>query len=105
MGADMIPTIQRNKTPLYEQIYEFYKDAILQRRIKYNQRLPSYRTLAKELGLGNNTVLKAYEQLILEGYVKNEKRKGLYITRIDKNDWQINPVLKKAKRSTSAKPK
>jgi GntR family transcriptional regulator / MocR family aminotransferase len=105
MGADMIPTIQRNKTPLYGQIYEFYKDAILQRRIKYNQRLPSYRTLAKELGIGNNTVLKAYEQLILEGYVKNEKRKGLYVTLIDKNDWQVNPVLKKAKQSTSAKPK
>lgn len=91
----MIPIIHPSDKLLYEQIYDFYKEAILHERLKYNQRLPSYRVLAKELGVGNNTVLKAYEQLILEGYVKNERRKGLYVTKIDHRDWQINPVLKK----------
>jgi GntR family transcriptional regulator/MocR family aminotransferase len=95
-GADMIPTIHQTDKLLYEQIYEFYRDAILQRRLKHNQRLPSYRVLAKELGVGNNTVLKAYEQLILEGYVKNEIRKGLYVTKVNSRDWQIDPVVKKA---------
>jgi GntR family transcriptional regulator/MocR family aminotransferase len=77
-GADMIPTIHHTDKLLYEQIYEFYKAAILQKRLAYNQRLPSYRVLAKELGIANNTVLKAYEQLVLEGYVTNVFRKGLY---------------------------
>jgi GntR family transcriptional regulator / MocR family aminotransferase len=89
MGADMIPTIHQSDKLLYEQIYEFYKHAILQKRLNHNDRLPSYRVLAKELGVGNNTVLKAYEQLILEGYVKNADRKGLYVTKMDHRDWQI----------------
>jgi GntR family transcriptional regulator/MocR family aminotransferase len=89
----MIPTIQESNKLLYEQIYEFYKDAILSKRLKHNQRLPSYRVLAKELGIANNTVLKAYEQLTLEGYVKNEKRKGLYVNKIDSKDWQLMPAL------------
>jgi GntR family transcriptional regulator/MocR family aminotransferase len=94
-GADMIPAIQHTGKLLYEQIYDFYKEAILHKRLKPNQRLPSYRVLAKELGVGNNTVLKAFEQLILEGYVKNENRKGLYVTRIDNKDWQVEPVVKR----------
>ncbi len=99
----MIPTIYKSDQLLYEQIYQFYKDAILSKRLKYNQRLPSYRSLAKELGIGNNTVLKAYEQLVLEGYVKNENRKGLYVTKIDSNDWQITPASKKNKATSKEK--
>src|SRR5262245_45185383 len=92
----MIPIIDHARL-LYEQIYEFYKEAILKGRLKHNQRLPSYRTLAKELGLGNNTVLKAYELLLLEGYVKNENRRGLYVTKIDHKDWQVNSVSSRMK--------
>ena len=91
----MIPTIHQTDRHLYEQIYEFYKDAILHKRLKHNERLPSYRVLSKELGVGNNTVLKAYEQLTLEGYVRNENRKGLYVTRIDNKDWHVETVVKK----------
>ncbi|SKC81657.1 GntR family transcriptional regulator / MocR family aminotransferase [Ohtaekwangia koreensis] len=105
-GADMIPTIHHTDKLLYEQIYEFYKAAILQKRLAYNQRLPSYRVLAKELGIANNTVLKAYEQLVLEGYVTNVFRKGLYVTKIDRSDWQLpsaDPLPPKNKESKSKK--
>lgn len=89
----MIPILhQKNDKPLFEQIYEFYRDAILHQRLKHNDRVPSYRLLAKELGVGNNTVLKAYEQLTLEGYLKNEHRRGLYVTRIDHRDWQVHTL-------------
>lgn len=82
----MIPIVSREKEerPLYEQIYEFYKDAILDNQIKHNHRLPSHRVLAKELGVGNNTVIRAYEQLVLEGYVKSEKRLGLFVAEIER---------------------
>ena len=81
----MIPVINRNdERPLYEQIYEFYKDAILGNRLKHGRRLPSHRVLAKELRIGNNTVIRAYEQLVLEGYVKNEKRLGFFIAEIER---------------------
>ena len=81
----MIPNINSSKgKPLYEQIYEFYRHAILNNLLKHNHRLPSHRVLAKELGVGNNTVIRAYEQLVLEGYVKNEKRLGLFVAEIER---------------------
>jgi GntR family transcriptional regulator / MocR family aminotransferase len=95
-GADMIPLISQPGKPRYEQIYEFYRDAILSNRLKYEYKLPPHRTLAKELGVGNNTVLKAYEQLVLEGYVKNENRKGLYVAKLDAQDWQLKPSGKRS---------
>lgn len=91
----MIPTLLNTSKLLYEQIYEFYRDAILSNRLKQNQKLPSYRELARELGVGNNTVLKAYELLVIEGYVQNENRKGLFVTKIDSKHWQVIPVSKK----------
>ncbi|HEY9048527.1 MAG TPA: PLP-dependent aminotransferase family protein [Ohtaekwangia sp.] len=105
MGADMIPTIHHTDKLLYEQIYDFYKEAILQKRLKHDTRLPSYRVLAKELGIGNNTVLKAYEQLLLEGYITNIPRKGLYVTRIDHKDWQLQPVKRGAAHSANTSGK
>jgi GntR family transcriptional regulator/MocR family aminotransferase len=93
-GADMVPLIRDSGKPFYEQIYEFYKEAILNKRLKTNVKLPSYRALAGELGVANNTVLKAYEQLIVEGYVRNENRRGLFVTRIDLREWEVVPVKK-----------
>jgi GntR family transcriptional regulator/MocR family aminotransferase len=88
-GTDMIPIIDQKDKRLYEQIYEFYKNAILNKKLAHRYKLPSHRTLAKELGVGINTVLKAYEQLTIEGYVSNEHRKGLFVTMIDNKDWQV----------------
>jgi GntR family transcriptional regulator/MocR family aminotransferase len=103
-GADMIPTIHQKDKLLYEQIYEFYKEAILNRRLAHRHKLPSHRTLAKELGVGINTVLKAYEQLAIEGYVTNEHRKGLFVTMIDNKDWKIHDITKRtATKKTAAK--
>jgi GntR family transcriptional regulator / MocR family aminotransferase len=91
----MIPNIDQRGKLLYEQIYEFYKDAILRKRLDFNKKLPSYRTLARELGVSNNTVLKAYEQLILEGYVRNVNRQGLFVAKFDSKEWQLNSDAKK----------
>jgi len=85
----MIPVIQRNGKPRYLQIYEFYKDAILGQGITANDKLPSYRWLAKHLGLSNNTVIQGYEQLIAEGYVRNEQRRGLFVNKIEIREWQF----------------
>lgn len=93
-GAVMIPSIHQKDRLLYEQIYEFYKESILTRKLAYRYKLPSHRTLAKELGVGINTVLKAYEQLTIEGYVSNEHRKGLFVTMIDNKEWQIQSAKK-----------
>ena len=55
--------------PLYRQLYDALRDAILEGRLKPGGRLPSSRGLAAELGVGRNTVVAAYEQLMAEGYL------------------------------------
>ncbi|MGE0007661.1 MAG: PLP-dependent aminotransferase family protein [Parvibaculaceae bacterium] len=54
---------------LHRQIYRALRDLIEQRRLTSGTTLPSTRMLARDLGLGRNTVIAAYEQLALEGFV------------------------------------
>jgi DNA-binding GntR family transcriptional regulator len=54
-------------TPLYEQLCESLRADIASGRLAPGTRLPSTRTLARELRLSRNTVVAAYEQLVLEG--------------------------------------
>jgi GntR family transcriptional regulator / MocR family aminotransferase len=90
----MIPVINKKaERPLYEQIYEYYKGAILSNRLSHSCKLPSHRVLAKDLGIGNNTVIRAYEQLVLEGYVRNEKRVGLFVAEIERRLPFKKPVV------------
>ncbi|HEX7941290.1 MAG TPA: GntR family transcriptional regulator, partial [Gemmatimonadaceae bacterium] len=58
------------ETPLYRQVYEGLRDAILSGRLARGARLPSTRALAADLGVARNTVLLAFEQLRSEGYLQ-----------------------------------
>lgn len=71
------------KEPLYHQLYSYIKREIQEGRIKHNDRLPSKRKLAEHLGVSQNTVTTAYEQLIDEGYVMSIERKGYFVEKID----------------------
>lgn len=75
--------IRDSKKQLHEQVYEFYRDAILKGTLKTGYRMPSHRSLASELSVSNNTVIRAYEQLVHEGYVKSEARKGLFVCELE----------------------
>jgi GntR family transcriptional regulator / MocR family aminotransferase len=91
----MVPILNSNGKLLYEQVYEFYRDAITGGRLKTNEKLPSHRKLAKELQIGNNTVIRAFEQLIHEGYIKNERRRGLFVANLRVSDWLLPNGQKK----------
>ena len=58
-----------NKTPLYLQLYQQLRSQILHGTLSPDSRLPTTRALAEEQGIGRNTVIRAYQQLELEGYV------------------------------------
>lgn len=62
--------------PLYRQVYDGLREAILAGRLRPGERLPSTRTLAAELGVARNTVVLAYEQLRTEGYVVGARGGG-----------------------------
>ena len=48
--------------PLYRQLYEGLREAILTRRLMPGVRLPSTRTLASELGISRYTVMDALDR-------------------------------------------
>lgn len=53
--------------PLYQQIYDEIRQAIVTERTPMGAALPSTRGLAKMLGVSRNTVINAYEMLASDG--------------------------------------
>jgi GntR family transcriptional regulator/MocR family aminotransferase len=64
---------------LQAQIRQKLVDSILLGTFTPDQRLPSSRKLAEQLGVARNTVVLAYQQLIDEGYLLSRERSGLYV--------------------------
>ena len=77
----MIAVDRAAKKPLYRQLYEGYRDAIVEGRLRAGQRLPSTRTLAGELGVSRIPVLNAFEQLLAEGYFESQVGAGTFVAR------------------------
>lgn len=65
--------------PIYEQIKQQVKSAILSGELQEEEALPSLRTLAKELKISVLTVTRAYTELEEEGFVKNVQGRGCFV--------------------------
>ncbi|NWL22190.1 MocR-like pyridoxine biosynthesis transcription factor PdxR [Pseudomonas umsongensis] len=65
--------------PLYRQLYLQIRKQILGGRIQGGVRLPSTRTLSKELELSRITILNAFDQLIAEGFLASRTGAGTYV--------------------------
>ena len=78
----MIELNNKNKTPYYEQIYEFIKNEIRNGQIPCGEKLPSSRLLAGHLSVSRSTVELAYAQLISEGYIESIPYRGYYVSEI-----------------------
>ena len=70
---------RRSSKPLYQQLYEGYRRAIVERRLRANQRIPSTRSLATELRISRIPVLNAFEQLLAEGYFESRIGSGTFV--------------------------
>jgi GntR family transcriptional regulator/MocR family aminotransferase len=81
-GGMILPHIAVDRAsakPLYRQIYEGYREAIVERRLRGGQRLPSTRQLAAELRISRIPVLNAFEQLQAEGYFESRIGAGTFV--------------------------
>ena len=65
--------------PIYEQIINQIRDAVVSGSLKEGDYLPSIRTLAKELQVSVITTKKAYEELSKEGVIESIPAKGFVI--------------------------
>jgi GntR family transcriptional regulator/MocR family aminotransferase len=65
---------------LTEQLVAQICQAIAKGRIAPGARLPSSRNLADQLGISRNTVVRAYDNLILEGHAEARPASGIFVT-------------------------
>lgn len=65
--------------PIYEQILEQIKAAILAGELAEGDALPSMRMLAKELRISVITTKRAYEELEREGFLVSYTGKGSFV--------------------------
>jgi GntR family transcriptional regulator / MocR family aminotransferase len=72
---------RRHGLPLHRQLYDGYRAAILDGRLRAGQRLPSTRTLASELRVSRMPVVLAFEQLVAEGYIESRVGAGSFVAR------------------------
>ena len=71
VAASFLPPIalaERTKTPMYRQLYDWFRKAIIEGSLRPGQRVPSTRGLAVELNISRIPVVNAYAQLHTEGY-------------------------------------
>ena len=69
-----------NNGILYMQIYEYFKNEIINGTYKANTKLPSKRNLAKEYKISLNTVDNAYSKLLEEGFIYSKERQGFFVS-------------------------
>ena len=68
------------KTPMYEQLYQYFAGGIRTGRLGRGERLPSKRALCAHLGVSRSTVETAYGLLVAEGYVCAKPQSGYYVS-------------------------
>lgn len=69
----------RSRLPIYEQLVEKFKELIISEVLKVDEKLPSVRTLSKQLTINPNTIQKAYRELERQGYIYSIKGKGSFV--------------------------
>lgn len=68
--------------PMYQYLYQQIKKDIENQKLKAHEKLPSKRSLAKNLQISLVTVENAYNQLVLEGYIYAIEKKGYYVSQL-----------------------
>src|SRR5882757_7592389 len=88
LSAGFLPSVALDfgGEPLYRQLSDWFRHAIVDGRLRPGQRLPSTRSLAKELRISRIPVQSAYEQLYTEGYLETFVGAGTCVARAIPDD-------------------
>src|ERR1700675_5103899 len=78
-----MPTLKikaQSACPLYRQVYNQLRQAILEQKLPAGARLPSTRALARALGVSRSTVLNAYEMLVADALLAARRGSGTHVS-------------------------
>jgi GntR family transcriptional regulator / MocR family aminotransferase len=87
------------KSPLYHQLYDWFRQAIVTGQLRPGQGVPSTRSLAAELKISRIPVASAYEQLREEGYLQTFRRAGTCVANSMPDD-ALSPIVRSTSRSS-----
>jgi len=74
---------RRGDLPRYDYLYRCIKEDILSGRLSAGEKLPSKRALARHLETAVVTVENAYAQLVAEGYLRPEAKRGYFVGAVE----------------------
>lgn len=90
----LIPQLDQHRTePLFIQIYEYIKEEIRSGRLAPQTKLPSIRELADQLNISRSPVEAAYQELLAEGYIESQPRRGLFVLNWEEGGIPLAPTL------------
>lgn len=72
---------QDSRQPVYKQVSEALKLAILAGRLKPGEKLPSTRDLADSMNVSRFTVIRSYEELSAQGYIQTTSGSGTFVNK------------------------
>ncbi|MBQ7001854.1 MAG: PLP-dependent aminotransferase family protein [Oscillospiraceae bacterium] len=81
--------------PLYEALYRCIREDILSGALTPGEKLPSKRALAQNLEVSKITVETAYSQLLSEGYIRSEEKRGYFVEAVERRVRQLSPAAAK----------
>ncbi|MGL1921123.1 MAG: GntR family transcriptional regulator [Hyphomicrobiales bacterium] len=91
-----------DKIPLFAQLVEQIKQAVLENEIKAGDALPSMRQLAADLQVNKKTIAKAYQLLERDNIIQTKGYRGTFVhpdaianCAIDLDDW-VNDTIETA---------
>ena len=84
-----------SKVKLYHQLYLFFVNAIKNKELPEETKLPSIRTLSEDYNISRNTVTKAYSELESNGYIYSLSKSGFFV----KNPSSTEPSLHSKEKS------
>lgn len=79
MPRTLIEVDRSSDEPLYQQVRRAIEHGIAVGTFDTLHRLPSSRELSEQLDVSRNTINLAYQELIAEGFVDSQERRGLFV--------------------------
>lgn len=74
-----IKVVSKSPIPVYEQVKQGIKLAIISGYLEVGDRLVPIRELASQLKINPNTIVKVYYQLDVEGYIYSQPGSGYFV--------------------------
>ena len=94
---ELILDKNKKREHLYLEVFHYYRELIMEKKLPPGSRMPSLRKCSQELKLSRTTIENAYLQLAAEGYIISKAQSGYYVT--DIADRQHTSVRKTEKQT------